>query len=857
VARLDSESYYERIEAQGMIERQRQDGVKAVREALSQGRIGVRGRVHAAWILARAESAASLDERFNLAKADPDPRIQAQAVRALADLADPVLTRHRLDAGPGDADVAARLATWAPGRDPRVLREVIIALGRLRWPAAPSWLPKVLTRPDPVLAHAALQTLRRSDNWPAVLELLDRPSSEPIRTVALQALADQAVPAVVDGLIERLRADPDPARRREYADALTRVYKKPGPRPYWGYRPPPRPPNTVAWERTEAIERALDPVLSDPDRTVRLAVLRRMQREQIPTQLATLSRWLREEHEPERLAALFDSLRGHPAGATRDLLEGAIRERNNPPASRLAALALLAGGLEEASAGCLLTLAGDVEDGPVLAEVLRQLGKRPGLRASALLLDKLTARDPVVRAATVEALAALQAAEAAEPVRRLLEDQDVGVRRAAAAAAGRLNVRAAGPSLLNLARDADAGVRRLSLESLRLLKEPRVVALAVAALADPETQGAALRCLADLGGPDQANAVLDLARRDPSTEVLSLVVGMVTEWAKQAAAWRLEADRAVADLQGSAGILARWSTAGPLPAATAARLAERLASVPRAPESTELHWQTVVGTGTDARLRLGVPKADEAGAAWLTYTEVSLPEPTSVQFLTASNAGLRVWLNGRLAYQRDEARAFRPDSERFEAILEKGPNRILVHAVATKEAVEFHLRFRRKGSNAEHERLTQAALTRPGNAARGRKLFFDADKSQCVKCHRVGDQGERIGPELTGVGHRFSRIHLIESILQPSRTVLPGYQAVVVVLKDGRLLTGVRVAETGDTLTLADSQGKKYPLAKSDIEEQRPQPLSVMPEGLEKPLSVDEFVDLIAFLVSQKDDRTR
>jgi putative heme-binding domain-containing protein len=170
-------------------------------------------------------------------------------------------------------------------------------------------------------------------------------------------------------------------------------------------------------------------------------------------------------------------------------------------------------------------------------------------------------------------------------------------------------------------------------------------------------------------------------------------------------------------------------------------------------------------------------------------------------------------------------------------------------------AVEFHLRFRRKSTTAEHERLTQAALARAGDPQRGRKLFFDVEKSQCLKCHRLGEQGERIGPELTGVGGRFSRIYIVESILEPSRTIAPSFATLMLVLKNGKTLTGVKVAETELTLTLADNQGQKHSVAKTDIEQQQPSPLSSMPESLEKRFTQDEFVDLLAFLMSQKEGR--
>ena len=126
------------------------------------------------------------------------------------------------------------------------------------------------------------------------------------------------------------------------------------------------------------------------------------------------------------------------------------------------------------------------------------------------------------------------------------------------------------------------------------------------------------------------------------------------------------------------------------------------------------------------------------------------------------------------------------------------------------------------------------------------------EKSQCLKCHRLGEQGERIGPDLTGLGSRFSRIHIVESILEPSRTIAPSFQTVLVALRDGRVLTGVPIAETTETLTLADNQGQKHSLDKSAIEEQRPQSISTMPEGLEQKLTADEFIHLVEFLVSQK-----
>ena len=185
-------------------------------------------------------------------------------------------------------------------------------------------------------------------------------------------------------------------------------------------------------------------------------------------------------------------------------------------------------------------------------------------------------------------------------------------------------------------------------------------------------------------------------------------------------------------------------------------------------------------------------------------------------------------------------------------MLEQGLNRLVVLVTAARDRGEFHLRFRRKSSAAELEQFSQAALSRAGDVERGRKLFFDAEKVQCSKCHRVGDQGERIGPELTGLGDRFSRIHIVESILEPSRTVATGFQTLAIILRDGRVLTGIKIGETDDMLKLADNEGKKHVLMKADIEEQNAQPQSTMPDGIVKQLTVDQFVDLIGYLASLK-----
>ncbi|MBI3465224.1 MAG: HEAT repeat domain-containing protein, partial [Planctomycetes bacterium] len=839
LAHLDSESYYERVAAQEAIVSGGADSIAALRQAVAQpGRLGVRGRLHAIWILAREEESSSQELLFTLAQRDPDSRVRAQAIRALAD------ELHDR----GDGSVAKRLSLLVRDNDPRLLLEVIVAVGRLRWPDVPHWLQSVLSdSADPAIQHAAMHALRRCENWPAVLQLLDLPATDPVRTIALRAIADQAVPKVVDGLISRL-ADNEAVRRREYADALTRVHKQPGPWTYWGYRPPPRPVNTVAWERTTAIQEALNGMLADPDRAVRLAVLRRMQREKIPVELVTLGRWLTTERSPEHVAAILDSLPDHALDERRPLLERVILDAAHASPNRLAALGVLAADASESNASRLFELAQRVEEDAVLAALLGELQQRRVLTAVPMFKRLLRSSHPDVRAQAADALGALDVSEASAEIEKLLDDAEAAVRRAAATAMGPLKVRSSTDRLLQLAADADALVRQASLESLRRLGEPRAVPLAVAALSDRQTQAAALACIGELGNPDNAEAVIELAHRDPSAEVVSATVRLLADWAGRPvlpSERQAVLEQAIAELQGNSGMLVYWRASDPLEEPTASQLVEHLTSPGSSPA-----WRSVFATGLEQRVRVGGSLRDPA--TLLAYTNLTVTEPAAVQFLASSNSKFRVWLNGKQVYDRAESGRFQSDSDRFDAALEAGRNRIVVQLDATNSAAEFHVRFRRKSSTAGLEQLVQAALARPGNAERGRTLFFDQAKTQCSKCHRIGDQGERIGPELTGLGDRFARIHIVESILEPSRTVAPGFQTQAVVLRDGRLVAGIKVVESAETITLADNQGKQHTLSRAEIEQEVAQSQSTMPDGLTKLLSANEFVDLVAFLASQK-----
>lgn len=855
IGRLNSDSYHERREAQEGLEARGKDGLAVVLNAMKKDRLGPVARLHAVWVLAKVESLTALDRLLDIAKSDPDPRVQAQAIKAVADRTDPVLVKQRLDAGPGDEAVGRRIADLAGGRDcdPRVRLEAILALGRLRWAGLPEFLREGLKQPDPALAHAAQWALRQTSDRAGVLELLDLPGDQPTRAVARRALAGRFDEQVVDGLIDRLRRDTDAGRRREYAELLIRVYKKPGPWEYWGFRPKSRPANSVAWKPTERIGEALDRALPNLDAAGRTAVLRQMVREKVAASAATLGKLLRDERGPEHVAAVLAALAELPAADTLPTLEGVLRDRGHTHANRLLAAAGFLRGVTEKDEKRLLAAAEAVEDGPVLAELLRALGTRKTDGGVPHLLRKVTSTDADVRMRAVEALAEIGTPEARAPVEKLLDDPDARVRAAAALAAGKLTIRSATDRLLARAGDPAAPVRAATLVALRRLGERRAQPAAVRALADRETAPAALDYLATLGGPEQTADLTELARRDPSAETLSGVGRVLSDWLRRDDLKVAERDRVnqgLARLHGTSGLLLAWHVDGAIGPDDADRLLPQLAPDNVMAGEITKKWPVRLSSGMEARLSLGPVK--RSSDSWFATTDIEVSEGTPVEF-SASSTGLEtVWLNGKEVFRRDKPGVIGPYPDRFEASLTKGPNYVLVRLTGAKETGEFQLRFRRKGAAPHQERYASAALSRAGNPAHGREIFLNLEKSQCAKCHRVGDVGERFGPELTGLGSRFSKVHIIESILEPSRAVSPSFEGVVMDLKDGRSLTGLKVDETETTVVLIDAQAKKHSLVKVDIEARRKSTLSPMPEGLEKALTEDEFVDLVSYLVSLK-----
>ncbi len=139
-----------------------------------------------------------------------------------------------------------------------------------------------------------------------------------------------------------------------------------------------------------------------------------------------------------------------------------------------------------------------------------------------------------------------------------------------------------------------------------------------------------------------------------------------------------------------------------------------------------------------------------------------------------------------------------------------------------------------------------AAVATQGDAARG-EAIFRRKEAQCLKCHAVAGAGGQVGPSLESIGASAPADYLLDSLLDPNKSIKENYHSLVVATSDGKVLNGIKVRQTPTELVLRDAEDREVSVPLSSIEEQKPG-TSLMPSGLTEPLTRGEVVDLVRFL---------
>ncbi|HEY7387054.1 MAG TPA: c-type cytochrome [Bryobacteraceae bacterium] len=134
-----------------------------------------------------------------------------------------------------------------------------------------------------------------------------------------------------------------------------------------------------------------------------------------------------------------------------------------------------------------------------------------------------------------------------------------------------------------------------------------------------------------------------------------------------------------------------------------------------------------------------------------------------------------------------------------------------------------------------------------GNSSYGKELFFGV--ARCSACHMLEGKGGRMGPDLTDIGSARSVESLVESVRDPSRRLVPGYQTVAVVTSNGQTIKGFIMNEDTFSIQIMDTKERNLSLDKETLRSLTRIPESLMPRYDSKALSHSDLMDIVAFLV--------
>jgi putative heme-binding domain-containing protein len=150
--------------------------------------------------------------------------------------------------------------------------------------------------------------------------------------------------------------------------------------------------------------------------------------------------------------------------------------------------------------------------------------------------------------------------------------------------------------------------------------------------------------------------------------------------------------------------------------------------------------------------------------------------------------------------------------------------------------------------------LGRATILPPagGDAARGRALF--AGSGQCKSCHRVGNEGARVGPDLSDIGAQRAPVDLLASLLRPGERVPPERWYVQAATRDGRTITGRRLNEDSYCVQLIDLQDRLVTVVKDELRDYQLIKRSPMP-SYDGKLTKEQLNDVVAYLASLKAGR--
>ncbi len=178
----------------------------------------------------------------------------------------------------------------------------------------------------------------------------------------------------------------------------------------------------------------------------------------------------------------------------------------------------------------------------------------------------------------------------------------------------------------------------------------------------------------------------------------------------------------------------------------------------------------------------------------------------------------------------------------------------LGEAIDSSKSAPLIARYKEIGSKLSPDDLmaSYSSSLLGGDPGKGRRIFFQNQNAQCMKCHAYDDKGGNAGPRLNGVANRISREQILQALINPSARLAPGYGMVSLELKDGKKLFGTIQNESKAGITIKEGNDPEKLIPAADIKDKK-YALSSMPD-MKTILSKKEIRDVVSFLAGLKED---
>jgi putative heme-binding domain-containing protein len=849
---LGHPAHSERLRAQRALSAKGKDAARVLRKALEAGKLPLRAKSHALWVIREASAPDWLALAYDFAR-DKDASLRLQAVRVLG-----TFRRQDFPNGIGKRPPVRDilLQRVEEDSDPQVRLHAACALAGNCLPSdCKELLLQLEKEKDPGVRFAIVRTLKRSCDWKTLDKALAKedflrgqPRAQDGLCWALTEEYDLGALAI----LKKLAREPNAALRKRAVEVLAAVHhdRKPYAGTWWGTQPAAQkaPARVVAWEGTPVVRDTLLKALGDKDAGVRKAAVTGLLEMNDPKTLEPLVKQYARERDTGTRIDIVRAVSGLMGDKAADFLRSVLWNDKNPDGLRQEAIA----GLEKRN-----TTAATES----IAKVVRG-GTTPTLQARAL-----------------QALGILKSGLARKTCAAALKSRHANVRQEAVSALARIGGAAVPPLLLPLLDDKDGSVRLAAIQALGTLQARAAIPALIRATAAEATQFEAITALtkmpdkralsAYLTGLGSKNNELRAASRQALVAIREEVVPALEQLVKGNEV-RSDLLPELRSIFTTFSPLLSWRLIGPFPNNDKAFPPEKELKFDASyqGEGKKVKWMKGRGDGKNhGKVNLLTLYQPNTNVVAYGFAEIDTAADRDAQLLIGSDDSIVVWLNGKKVHEYLGDRAWAHDQDKVNVKLKKGKNQLLIKcgqhggfwefSVAVSGQADRFAFLKGGGKKYDLEAFRAFARKNRGDAERGRKLFLDTKGLACVKCHAVSGTGGTVGPDLAGIGLKYKREDLMTSILEPSKTIAQGYETIVITTTRGQVLTGVFKGETGDSVSLMDKDGKKHTVPKKQIDDKYFSTVSTMPNGLNEGMTLQDFADLIAFLEARREDKDK